>query len=399
MNPQTKKTQTPMKTSLPLAAACLCAPLAASAASPYISQVFEYRPAPGQFVNEMPEYEEGDTYETMLAKAGEQIAGDRMPGMITLGAFGGYVVFGFDHPVVNRPGERDFRIFGNALVSDRDNNGGSSEPGIVLVSRDVNGNGLPDDPWYELAGSEYHKPGTMKGYTVTYRAPEAGHTPTPDPADKYVTDTTYIPWTSNDPAEPSGHVTRNAYHAQSYWPAWTDLDRLEFTGTRLAKNYVDVAGDGSYFVQKFYDWGYADNLPNAEDKGFDIGWAVDADGLPVALESIDFVKVHTGVAQSCGRLGETSTEVSGAEDLHPDAEPSGISAVTGRGLLVTVCRTDGELVVRTDREGMPYTVCATSGAVMAGGSLRAGDNRIDISSLPAGIYLMATPAGCTRFAR
>ena len=29
--------------------------------------------------------------------------------------------------------------------------GGSAEPGIVFVSKDVNGNGEPDDEWYELA--------------------------------------------------------------------------------------------------------------------------------------------------------------------------------------------------------------------------------------------------------
>lgn len=37
--------------------------------SAYISKVYEYCPAPGQFINEMPRYEEGDTYETILQKA------------------------------------------------------------------------------------------------------------------------------------------------------------------------------------------------------------------------------------------------------------------------------------------------------------------------------------------
>ena len=30
--------------------------------SPYISKVYEYCPAPGQFINTMPEYADGDTY-------------------------------------------------------------------------------------------------------------------------------------------------------------------------------------------------------------------------------------------------------------------------------------------------------------------------------------------------
>ena len=38
--------------------------------SPYISRVYEYRPAPGQFVNTMPEYEPGDDAAAMAASAG-----------------------------------------------------------------------------------------------------------------------------------------------------------------------------------------------------------------------------------------------------------------------------------------------------------------------------------------
>lgn len=43
--------------------------------SPYISRVYEYCPAPGQFINEMPRYEDGDTYESILQKAEESISG------------------------------------------------------------------------------------------------------------------------------------------------------------------------------------------------------------------------------------------------------------------------------------------------------------------------------------
>ena len=68
--------------------------------SPYISTVYEYCPAPGQFVNAMPEYREGDTAETMRQKAEEAIAGKMQSG-VSLGAYGGYITFGFDHTVVN----------------------------------------------------------------------------------------------------------------------------------------------------------------------------------------------------------------------------------------------------------------------------------------------------------
>lgn len=82
--------------------------------SPYIAKVLEYCPAPGQFVNEMPLYEEGDTYADMLKKAEESISGTNDV-MISLGAYGGYVTFAFDHTVVNVPGERDIRIWGNSF--------------------------------------------------------------------------------------------------------------------------------------------------------------------------------------------------------------------------------------------------------------------------------------------
>lgn len=178
--------------------ALAAAAASAQAASPYISKVFEYSPAPGQFVNLLPEYSAGDTAADMADKAGECLVGDRNPGAISLGAFGGYVVFGFDHTIVNVPGEYDLRILGNAVISDRDSNGGSCEPGIVYVMRDENGNSLPDDTWYELAGAEYNAETTRHNFTVTYTRPAAGHAPTPSADSKHITDTTYIPWTASD---------------------------------------------------------------------------------------------------------------------------------------------------------------------------------------------------------
>lgn len=289
--------------------------------SRYITEVYEYRPAPGQFVNIMPLYEEGDTEEDMCRKARESISGTNDI-MISLGGYGGYVTFGFDHTVVNVPGQKDFKILGNAFYADANPNpsapdsGGSCEPGIVMVSIDRNNNGLPDDEWYELAGSEYHKPETRHGFQITYTRPAADKVPTPDD-NSPITDTTYILWETGDGEK--GYIAKNAYHTQDYYPAWIAEDRLQFSGTRLADNAVDESGgNGSYFVLYAYKWGYVDNHPNnEEDKiSFDIGWAVDSLGNPVHLPGVDFIRVYTGVNQQCGWLGETSTELSRAEDLH-----------------------------------------------------------------------------------
>ncbi|MDE6536252.1 MAG: cell surface protein [Muribaculaceae bacterium] len=286
--------------------------------SPYISRVYEYHPAPGQFINEMPKYEAGDTYQDMLRKCEESISGTNDI-MISLGAYGGYVTFGFDHTVINVAGEKDFRIWGNAFyeLTNPDDKGGSAEPGIVMVSYDRNCNGLPDDEWYELAGSEYYKPETLHGYTITYRRPDPTQKPEEDETG-FLDNVRYIPW--SDSEGNSGYLAKNIFHAQSYYPLWTADDEITFRGTRLAPNGIDLSGTGRYYVLYAYDWGYVDNHPNdfADLNSFDISWAVDRDGKPVSLPGIDFVRVYTGLSQYCGWLGETSTEISGARDLHVD---------------------------------------------------------------------------------
>ncbi len=282
--------------------------------SPYISKVYEYRPAPGQFVNTMPQYETGDSYDDMLRKVEESLSGTNDI-MVSLGGFGGYVVFGFDHTVINHPGEKDFMILGNSFyeLSGSDRKGGSAEPGIVMVSYDRNCNGIPDDEWYEIAGSEHNSPATIRNYSITY------HRPNPDReiiSQGPLVDINYIMW--EDSEGTCSSMPKNNFHRQEYYPAWVEDDALTFSGTRLADNGVDVSGTGAYYVLYCYDWGYADNHPNdyADLNSFDISWAVDKDGMPVVLPGVDFVKVYTGINQYCGWIGETSTEICRAQDLH-----------------------------------------------------------------------------------
>lgn len=282
--------------------------------SPYISKVYEYRPAPGQFVNTMPQYEAGDSYDDMLRKVEESLSGTNDI-MVSLGGFGGYVVFGFDHTVINHPGEKDFMILGNSFyeLSGSDRKGGSAEPGIVMVSYDRNCNGIPDDDWYEIAGSEHNSPATIRNYSITY------HRPNPDReiiSQGPLVDINYIMW--EDSEGTCSSMPKNNFHRQEYYPAWVEDDALTFSGTRLADNGVDVSGTGAYYVLYCYDWGYADNHPNdyADLNSFDISWAVDKDGMPVVLPGVDFVKVYTCINQYCGWIGETSTEICRAQDLH-----------------------------------------------------------------------------------
>ena len=279
--------------------------------SKYILAVDEYRPAPGQFVNSLPLYEEGDDAAAMARKCTEAIAGDK-GGLVSLGGYGGYITFHFDHSIQNVAGERDFMVKGNTFnASDyQGKKGGSCEPGIVMVSQDVNGNGLPDDPWYELQGSadEDSVGKVVYGYEITYRKASGK-----GDGEEGLQD---VPWTDNQGG--SGYVYRNQFHSQEYFPLWLESP-LKFSGTLLPKNGFNVGTEKNpYWFQFAFRYGYVDNLGNNDREGcsFDIGWAVDANRRPVHLSHIDFVRVYSAENQSCGWLGETSTEVTGAEDLH-----------------------------------------------------------------------------------
>jgi len=302
--------------------------------SPYIAHVYDYRPAPGQFVNVFPAYRPGYNQDSIIAQLENNLCGT-VTGLVSLGSYGGYIIFGFDHPVLNMHGY-DVKVHGNAIQSEAVPNvsGGSCEPGIIMVGIDHDGNGVPSDgdKWYEIKGSSYDA--CQHGYEVTYYRPDESKARVPHSSWRFITDTEYVYWTSNDQLadSTSGHVWRNSFHNQPYWPLWIEDSVLTFRGSKLPNSAIDMSGgNGTNWFQPFVGEGYVDNLPNGKESGFKIDWAVDEDGNPVELDHIDFVKVYTAQLAYCGWLGETSTEVCGAEDLHPDAAPYRVGDVNMDG--------------------------------------------------------------------
>ncbi len=276
----------------------------------FISQVMDYVPAPGQFINSMP-------WGTP-ASAASLVGG--VNGSLSLGAFGGSVVFRFDEAVENHPDNPygvDFTIFGNATTE-------WSEPGVVWVMKDENENNLPDDTWYELAGSDYHFTTSLKEYEVSYT----------NPGGEEARD---VPW--SDSLGNSGLIKANSIHTQPYYPladSFPDIpgDTYKLSGT-LIQGALDV--DHPPHIKSLRrSFGYADNqirgagsytvpdnpyTPEAEHSGgdaFDIAWAVDGAGTYVELDQIHFVRVQTGVLHEGGFLGEISTEITGAVDVAAD---------------------------------------------------------------------------------
>jgi hypothetical protein len=257
--------------------------------SKFINKVFEYSPAPGQFINEGTGSKEG----------ADAIVGN-INSILSLGAFGGYVVFGFDHSIVNNAGA-DFAIYGNPFPPPTE----WSEPGIVMVSRDANRNGIPDDEWFELAGSADSDPETIRNYQITYVNPGSY---------------TSVNWSDNQGN--SGTVDTNNFHMHNYYPEFIgEQDSVTYTGTRL-KSTFGLESAGSIYRNLAFTEGYADSWSTGDDfsgKGynsFDIDKAVDKDFSPVQIKNIDFVKVYTAqVSAGTHTVGEVSTEIRGATDL------------------------------------------------------------------------------------
>ena len=279
------------------------------------NKVYDYTPAPGQFINELKTGGFDGTQTTMesaIAYAEARMLevdrnGNPYPNWVSLGGFGGYIVVGFDHSIDNS-GDYDLGILGNSFS-------GSSEPGIVWVMQDENGNGLPDDTWYELRGSETGKTTTIQNYEVTYYRPAGAMMP--------------VQWEDNLGNRGEIDYLKQFHQQEYYYPLWIEEDSYTLKGTCLEPRNYDASGNGSYWVNAEYDWGYADNFSSADRLSstenanaeananhFKISHAMDFECEPIDLKFIDFVKVQVGVNTKSGWLGEVSTEVFGFYDYN-----------------------------------------------------------------------------------
>ncbi len=296
--------------------------------NPSISRIHEFVAAPGQFTNNLCDA-------NALVGSGGSSGTSSVPattGMVSLGTFGGYLVVGFDTPIYNDPRNPygvDFTIGGNAFKAAQ--KGYWSEPGAVMVMRDDNGNGEPDDTWYELAGSDYWFKTTRKNITRTYYDP--GYS------------SRYPVYFETSDGE-TGALPTNQFHAQSYFP-----DKYNYPDAQIADGKLALSGtliQGTYdrstpnYIETYrpFGFGYCDNRATNGDltmpknpyyaetaadgtvieptDGFDISWAVDSEGNYVELDHIDFIKVYNAIDENCGWLGESSTEVAGIAMTRPD---------------------------------------------------------------------------------
>ena len=257
--------------------------------SDYSTSVWEYLPAPGQFIGETGTGMEHITSTEIACEYARQRLSNQA--YVSLGGFGGFIVVGFAKDIANTEGH-DFSVTSNQTST-------SSEPGIVWVMRDENDNDRPDDTWYELKGSQYGKDDYQKDYAVTYYR------------DLEIKEGADITWEDSDGNKGVIKYLKEFHDQGSYFPQWLNTDSYTLRGSRLKQ---DVKYNTATKMWEFpnYEWGYADNYESAHTINrifFDISNAVDSKGKSVALTTISWVKIQSAVNAQAGECGEVSTEI------------------------------------------------------------------------------------------
>ncbi|MGP1309315.1 MAG: hypothetical protein ACTS27_03865 [Phycisphaerales bacterium] len=293
-----------------LAAACAWVSAHATAGDPspwFASEVVDYSPAPGQFVN-------GTALNDPAAALGAPTGG--APGepattdVVTLGGFGGLITLKFADTVLDDPCNPfgvDAIVFGNALYVSGNPRRRFAEAAHIEVSYDANANGLADDAWFVIRGSSL--PAVPSDAFRSQDWDSNPGTPTP-PAN-----TLWYPQ-----SVPAASFTTGAFELPPMFAA----------------NIVTLPPD----AEQEAVWGYADFTPtlsppagadpdafystpddpfaigitpgSAGGDAFDIAWAVDPmSGAPANLPGFDFIRITTAVDAVIGPLGEISAEIAG----------------------------------------------------------------------------------------
>ncbi|MEO1129882.1 MAG: hypothetical protein AAFX05_09290, partial [Planctomycetota bacterium] len=226
-----------------------------SGAGDFADLLFEYTPSPGQFVNE-PSPFTAQVFNDPMAALGPPIGGGTLAAdntkLVTLGGFGGAVagssastyggalIVGFSQTVLDDPCNPyglDAIVFGNAIWVGGDPNRRFAEAGVIEISRDANGNGLPDDAWYVVRGSSI--PAVPSASIESQDWDDDPVTPTPPDA------ATVVLW----------------YPSQTNYPGFPDA--YTTMGPRLPSVFETsvVENPNGLSAQDEALWGYADFTP------------------------------------------------------------------------------------------------------------------------------------------
>jgi hypothetical protein len=219
----------------------------------------------------------------------------------SLGAVGGYIAWSVDH-------QASYYISGNPFSY-------WNEAGIVWFQEDRNGNGIPDETWYEALGyDDVNSAGDYANKKLITR--------------RYAI--TYINLSGMDELE------ENEYGQTIRGIGWVDCKGrtgvmgggwpknwgitgtwATYTGTLLRDNgliagdvYTDLGG-----VRGYVDTGGVGSGSKYTGYTFHVSDAAYADGAPANLSAVRFIKVQTAMFRYGGIFGDVSTEINNADGL------------------------------------------------------------------------------------
>ncbi len=302
-------------------AALLLADPSPSLAQPdFAVRVIDYSPAPGQFVNN-PAF--NDPTRALGPPVGGGTINPDNSKLVTLGGFGGSITLAFDHTILDdahHPFGMDAIVFGNATWVGGDPNRRFAECAVIEISRDANGNGIPDDPWYVIPGSHLGNP-SSRFFTQTWD--DATNDPTFPPSNPlWLPPGRHGTWTTSGYLLPDDPFALGPVLANPNGPGATvegvfgyaDCSPVLILGDTVGDNTVH---DGTLTPGRFYtvpDDPLAVGVTPGSGGGdaFDIASAVDpVTGQPAHLAGFDFIRITTAVDHVDPIFGEVSAEIGG----------------------------------------------------------------------------------------
>ena len=165
------------------------------------------------------------------------------------------------------------------------------------------------------------------------------------------------------------------------WLRSGSAEVITYTGVTTVEDDMVVLNEGATAAPSqaemtdVYQWGYADVRVNGSQygtivnnpyaaapsavgggDGFDLSWAVKADGTPIALSSVRYVRVYSAVLFSAGVFGETSSEVCGlyvANSTGSGAATQALSVSAGKSATTLSTVTTGNQSTSNVKIGNP----------------------------------------------
>jgi len=294
--------------------------------------------------------------------------GGNASGPVSLGNFGGYIIYQYDDAIYDDPHNPygiDFITFGNSVEGSNE----FGEVGQVWVSEDGN-------DWYALAGGMHYEDYADWAYQVTYAKKtdvttswqdSQGNQSNEDVEKFYYPLPEYYPWHTFAAAEENTITLEGIYFSESYVDE-TGHTRAPFAGF----GYTDLGQRGTTLDEETGKWSvtwpdtyesdyenYARNIAGSpydpmqlDDRtgrmfvyttdGMDLAWAVDSEGQPKCFPNgIHFVKIVTATNIVNSSFGEKSTEVNMVRMARANASAVGVSKPASISI-------DGNEVVKND---------------------------------------------------